>query len=114
MATEATQLAESHSVTLPRWESFLGKLVALEKLVQCGRAHLRGIQSLLLLELRAGRTFRCFSRVTSLPRNDSNRGSVTDCDAASSVASVVTVTHLDGGGRTEADLKFHSTPKCIN
>ena len=58
VATEATQLAASHSVTLPRLESFLGKLVALEKLVQYGRTHLRGIQALLLLELRVGRTFR--------------------------------------------------------
>ena len=30
----ASQMAESHSVTLPRLESFLRKLVAVEKLVQ--------------------------------------------------------------------------------
>ena len=58
VATEATQLAESHSVTRPRLESFFGKLVALEKLVQYGCTYLRGIQALLLLELRVGRTFR--------------------------------------------------------
>ena len=87
MATEATHLAASHSVTLPRLESFLGKLVALKKLVQYGRTHLRGIQALLLLELRVGRTFRWVT-LTDDAKADmrwwSDRGSSATVDPLSS------------------------------
>ena len=55
---EALHLASVEAVTLPRLESFLGKLVALEKFVQYGRAHFRHLQLQLIRELRSGRSFR--------------------------------------------------------
>ena len=61
VAVEAEYVASTPSVPLPRLESLLGKLVALEKLVSFGRLHLRAFQSFLLHELRDGRRFRWLS-----------------------------------------------------
>ena len=51
VAVEAASVASSSSVTLPRLESLLEKLVALEKVFRFGRLHLRALPSFLLHEL---------------------------------------------------------------